>query len=143
MGLTTTLGGRYFYYFHHHQPHDVVFFDYSLSHVRLFVTPGTVAFQALLYTGFPRQEYRSGLPFPSPGDLLNPGIEPAAPILAGRCFTTEPSGKPNPMLEMKKLRLKEYLTCPQNCLLNQVPWSQRCSVPRTLCLVPIGPKGKG
>ena len=41
--------------------------------------------------------------FPSPGDLLNPGIEPAAPALAGGCFTTEPSGKPNPMLAMKKL----------------------------------------
>ena len=44
--------------------------------------------------GFPRQEYWSGLPFPSPGDLPNPGIEPLSPALAGRFFTTEPPGKP-------------------------------------------------
>ena len=44
--------------------------------------------------GFPRQEYRSGLPFPSPGDLPNPGTEPVSPALAGRFFTTEPPGKP-------------------------------------------------
>ena len=44
--------------------------------------------------GFPRQEYWSELPFPSPGDLSNPGIEPISPALVGRFFTTEPSGKP-------------------------------------------------
>ena len=44
--------------------------------------------------GFPRQEYWSGLPFPSPGDLPNPEIEPTSPTLAGRFFSTEPSGKP-------------------------------------------------
>ena len=48
----------------------------SLSHVRLFVTPWTVAYQAPLSMGFSRQQYWSGLPFPSPGDLPNPGIEP-------------------------------------------------------------------
>ena len=48
----------------------------SLSHVRLFVTPWTVAYQAPPSMGFSRQEYRSGLPFPSPGDLPAPGIEP-------------------------------------------------------------------
>ena len=59
-----------------------------LSHVSLFVTPWTVACQALLSMGFSRQEYWSGLPFfPSPGDLLNPRIEPTAPALAGRFFT--------------------------------------------------------
>jgi len=41
--------------------------------------------------GLPRQEYRSGLPFPSPGDLPNSGIKPASPALAGGFFTTEPS----------------------------------------------------
>ena len=46
--------------------------------------------QAPLSMGFPRQEYWSGLPFPSPGDLPNPGMEPASPALAGRFFTTEP-----------------------------------------------------
>jgi len=43
--------------------------------------------------GFPRQEYWSGLPFPSPGDLPNPGIKPAFPALGGGFFTTEPPGK--------------------------------------------------
>ena len=43
--------------------------------------------------GFSKQEYWSGLPFPSPGDLLRPGIKPWSPALAGRFFTTEPSGK--------------------------------------------------
>ena len=59
-----------------------------------FVTPWTVAYQAPLSTGFPRQEYWSGLPFPSPGDLSDPGIEPMSPALAGGFFTTEPPGKP-------------------------------------------------
>ena len=53
----------------------------SLSRVRLFATPWTVAYQAPLSTGFSRQEYWSGLPFPSPGDLPNPGIEPRSPAL--------------------------------------------------------------
>jgi len=44
--------------------------------------------------GFPRQEYWSGLPFPSPGDLPDLGIKPVSPALAGRFFTAEPSGKP-------------------------------------------------
>ena len=52
--------------------------------------------QALLSMGFPRQEYWSGLPFPSPGDLVdpNPGTERASSALAGRFFTTEPQRKP-------------------------------------------------
>ena len=61
-----------------------------LSHVWLFVTPWTVACQALLSMGFPRQEYWSGLPFPSPGDLPDPGIEPVtlvSPALAGGFLT--------------------------------------------------------
>ena len=54
-----------------------------LSHVQLFATPWTVARQAPLSMGFPRLEYWSGLPFPIPGDLLDPGIEPMSPALAG------------------------------------------------------------
>ena len=46
----------------------------------------TVAHQAPLYLGFPRQEYWSGLSFPIPGDNLDPGIEPASPVWAGRFF---------------------------------------------------------
>ena len=53
-----------------------------------------IACQAPLSMGFPRQEYCSGLPFPSPGDLPDPGFEPASPALAGRFLTTEPLGKP-------------------------------------------------
>ena len=60
---------------------------------QLFATPWTVADQAPLSMGFPRQEYWSGLPFPSPGDLPDPGIEPTSPALGG-FFTTEPLGKP-------------------------------------------------
>ena len=53
----------------------------SLSHVRLFVTPWTVAHQTPPSMEFSRQEYWSGLPFPSPGDLPEPGIEPRSPAL--------------------------------------------------------------
>ena len=51
---------------------------------------------------FPRQEYWSGLPFPPPGDLPDPGIEPMSPALAGRFFTAEPPGKPYLLLEGEK-----------------------------------------
>ena len=57
--------------------------------------PRTVAHQAPLSMGFPRQEYWSGLPLPSPEDLPDPGIEPASPILAGRFLTDEPPEKPS------------------------------------------------
>ena len=57
------------------------------------MTPWTVAFQAPRFMGFPRQEYWCGLPFPSPGDLPNQGIEPESPLLAGEFFTTEPPNK--------------------------------------------------
>ena len=63
----------------------------SLSHVWLYATPWTVAHSPV----FPRQEYGSGLPFPPPGDLPNPRIEPGCSALAGRFFTTVPSGKPS------------------------------------------------
>jgi len=53
----------------------------SLSRVRLFATPLTVAYKAPPSMGFSRQEYWSGLPFPSPGDLPNPGIKPRSPAL--------------------------------------------------------------
>ena len=60
-----------------------------ISHVQVFATPWTVARQAPLS----RQEYCSGLPFPPPGDLPDPGIEPAIPALAGGFFTTVPPRK--------------------------------------------------
>ena len=65
----------------------------SLSRVRLFATPWTVAYQAPPSTGFSRQEYWSGLPFPSPGDLPDPGIEPRSPALRADALPSEPPGK--------------------------------------------------
>ena len=70
-----------------------------------FATPWTVTCQAPLSMGFPRQEYWSGLPLPSPGDLPDPGIEPKSPALAGGFFTSEPPGKPLILIKVKKLSL--------------------------------------
>ena len=64
-----------------------------------FATTWTVVRQAPLSRGFPRREYWSGLPFPSLGDLPNPGIELMSPILENRIFTTLPPGKINSILE--------------------------------------------
>ena len=64
----------------------------SLSHVRLFATPWTVACQAPLSMGFSRQECWSGLPFPSPGDLPDPGIGPRSPALQADALPSEPQG---------------------------------------------------
>ena len=64
------------------------------SHVQLHVTPWTVALRVPLSMGLSRQEYWSGLPFSSPGDLPDLGIKPTSPALAGGFFTTEPPGKP-------------------------------------------------
>ena len=66
----------------------------SLSRVRLFATPWTVPYQAPPSMGFSRQEYWSGLPFPSPGDLPDPGIEPGSPAFQADALTSEPPGKP-------------------------------------------------
>ena len=55
------------------------------------MTLWTVAYQIPLSMGFPRQEYWSGLPFPSSRDILDPGMEPASPALAGGFSTTEPA----------------------------------------------------
>ena len=65
----------------------------SLSCVRLFATPWTVAYQASPSMGFSRQEYWSGLPFPSPGGLPDPGIKPGSPALQADTLTSEPPGK--------------------------------------------------
>ena len=65
----------------------------SLSRVRLFVTPWTVAYQAPPSMGFSRQECWKGLPFPSPGDLPNPGIKPRSPALQADASLSEPPPK--------------------------------------------------
>ena len=81
-------------------PHIPVIFYSSesevklLSRIRLFATAWIIAYQAPPSMGFSRQEYWSGLPFPSPGDLPNPGIEPGSPALRADTLTSEPPGKP-------------------------------------------------
>ena len=77
-------------------------------------TPWTVACQAPVSISFLRQEYWSGVPFPPPGDLPIPGIEPvspASPALAGRFFTTEPRRKPLILshLSPKPATLRDFL----------------------------------
>ena len=71
-----------------------------------FVIPWAEGCQALSI-GFPREEYWSGLPFPSPGDLLNPGIELTSPILTDRFFRPEPSGKPSCYVAKSKKKKRE------------------------------------
>ena len=66
----------------------------SLSRVRLFATPWTVAYQAPPSMGFSRQECWSGLPFPSPGDLPDPRTEPGSPALRADALPSEPPGEP-------------------------------------------------
>ena len=84
------------------------------SHLQLFVTLWTVACQTPMSMGLSRQEYWSGLPFPPPGELLNPGIEsPVAPALAGGFFTTEPPG--NLLRKMKVKESEVIQSCPTLC----------------------------
>ena len=68
----------------------------SLSVMSNSMIPRTVAHQAPLCMNFSRQEYRGGLPFSSPGDLPNPGMEPGSPALEADALTSEPPGKPKP-----------------------------------------------
>ena len=82
-----------------------------------FVTPWTIAHQAPLSIEFPRQEYKNGLPFPSPGDPLDPGIEPTSPELAGGFFTSGPSGKPSLQVYRNTI-LRRILTLHPKNLLN-------------------------
>ena len=65
----------------------------ELSHAQLFVSPGTEAHWTPLSMGFPRQKCWSGLPFPSPGDLPDPAIEPRSPELQADTLPSEPPGK--------------------------------------------------
>ena len=86
----------------------------SLSHVRFFVTPGTVAYQAPLSMGFSRQEYCK-LPFPSQGDLPDPGIEPmslASPALVSGFFTTGTTWEAQHRLEEGVNHYKNRLLVP-------------------------------
>ena len=98
-----------------------------LSHVWLFATPWTVAYQALPSMGFSRQEHWSGLPFPSPGDLPNPGIELGSPALQTDTLPSEPPGK----LSRTLVILQNWKTVP---IKHQLPVPTAQSLPPTILL---------
>ena len=83
-----------------------------LSHVQLFAIPWAVAHQAPLSMRFSWQEYWSGLPFPSAGDLPDPGIELASPALAGGFFTAAPPGKPSEAPRKVNYEVSSYSQMP-------------------------------
>jgi len=99
-----------------------------LSRVRLFVTPWTVAYQAPPSMGFSRQEYWSGVPFPSPGDLPKPGIEPSSPAFQLDALTSEPPGKPYISLYFVKNHRIDIRSEPPNanyyCWVIMMCWSK-------------------
>ena len=78
------------------------------THFRFFATPWTVAYQAPPSMGFSRQECWSGLPFPSQGDLPDPGIDPRSPTLQADTFPSEPPEKP--LAKCKSVSLRYYFT---------------------------------
>ena len=83
-----------------------------LSRVWLFVTPWTVAYQAPPSMGFSRQEYWSGLPFPSPGDLPNPGTEPGSPAFQADALTSEPPvGSSSQLFSWLRFKKEEHSFC--------------------------------
>ena len=86
-----------------------------LSRVPFFATPWTVAYQASLSMGFSRQEYWNGLPFPSPGSLPNPGIEPGSPELQTDTLLSEPQGSP----VYGVWKRKKHIESTQNRLVNE------------------------
>ena len=86
----------------------------SLSHVRLFATPWTVAHQVPLSVEFSRQEYWSGLPFPSAGDLPEPGIEPLSPALQANL--SKPPGAPAANCNISSVQFSSVTqSCPIIC----------------------------
>ena len=81
---------------------DMCVYARSLSRVQFLATQWIVAHQIPLFMGFPRQEYWNGLPFPTPGDLPDPRIEPESPALADGFFTSEPPWKASWSLSLSK-----------------------------------------
>ena len=110
----------------------------SLSCVRLFATPWTLAYQAPPSMGFSRQECWSGLPFPSPGDLPDPGIKPRSPTLQADSLPSEPRGKLQrihlPMQEVREMQISslgqedplvEEMATLSSILAWKVPWTEQ------------------
>ena len=87
----------------------------SLSHARLFLSPWTIAYHTPPSMGFSRQEYWNGLPFPSPGSLPNPGIEPGSPELQTDTLLSEPQGSP----VYGVWKRKKHIESTQNRLVNE------------------------
>ena len=97
----------------------------SLSRVRLFVTPWTVAYQAPLSMGFSRQEYWNGLPFRNPGDLPDPGIEARSPAFQADALTSEPPGKPSKGTSLGgEDPLEKEMTTHSSTLVWKIPWTE-------------------
>ena len=95
---------------HMHQCKRMLFLMFTCSVMfSSFATPWTVAHQAPLSIGFPRQEYWSELPFPSPGNLPDPEIESTSPAPAGGFLTTKPPGKPIHVHLDKWIRTNPYI----------------------------------
>ena len=80
-----------------------------------FVTPWTLALQAALSMEFSRQEYWSGLPFPSPGDLPDPGMKPRSSTFQADSLPSEPLEKPNFTMELSRCLPQEMLPCTITC----------------------------
>ena len=91
-----------------------------LSRVRLLATPWTAAYEAPSSMEFSRQEYWSGLPFPSPGDLPNPGIEPGSPASQADTLPSEPYVS---LLDLQKDQGSPRTSKVQDCQIS-LPWSQ-------------------
>ena len=109
----------------------------SLSRVQLFATPWTVTYYVPPSIGFSRQEYWSGLPFPSPGDLPNPGIEPGSPTLRADALPSEPPGKGIPVELLQDDAVKVlHSTCQRLWKTQQWPQDWKRSV-----FIPIPKKG--
>ena len=101
----------------------------SLSRLGLFVTPWTVADQTLPSVGFSRQEYWSGLPFPSPGDLPDPGTEPGPPALQADTLPSKPPGKN--LLYSWVLLQKNFTRTPTHLNVHISPWKTYVVKPKS------------
>ena len=105
-----------------------------LSHVQLFVTPWTVAYPAPPSMEFSKQEYWSGLLFPPPGDLPNPGIEPGSPTLQADALLSEPPGKPR--MDIILLPISNYLQFSSVALSCPTLWPHGLQNARSPCPSP-------
>ena len=113
----------------------------SLSPVWLFATSWTVAYQASPSVGFSRQEYWSGLPFPSPGDPPDPGIEPRSPTLQADALPSEPPGKPSKCFRPHHiLEATKFLT-DEKPVLKELRWEHNAETKWPQIMPPVSSKG--